>query len=154
MTAKSTEPTVEELKAQLEAALAAKAQAEGDLASANEKAAQADDRAAAAEGKVVELNGKLDTAAGQLQEAGNAVAAANAKVEDLEAKAAAAPTAGAAVPGKKPFKAKEVTVVSATQYAYNIDGVRVDDVPKKLLRAPGNLLDVNMDAGLIVEFES
>lgn len=52
------------------------------------------------------------------------------------------------------MKTSVVNVVSNTDYSYLIEGVLVTpDAPKKLERREGNLLDCQIKAGLIVEYE-
>lgn len=127
------------------------------------------------------LQGDLDTAAadvtrlqGELEKAGRDLDDATAREADLKNQVTSANDAKAAVERKleeaerslaeaasaqvkQPKVAKPVmlNVVSNTNYSYDIgDGIRVTpDVPVKALRSPGNLLDCNMNAGLIVEYE-
>lgn len=116
---------LEELKAKLAAAEARANSAEGEAEAAKNEAAEAKDKADQAEAKAQE--------------------AARQLVELSEAKSEK--TTKAAQP-------KIVTVISLTQYSYLVDGVRVTpDVPVKLEWRPGNLLDCNMKAGLIGEYE-
>ena len=124
---KETPPTIEELQAQ--------------LAAAQEQLAKADETIAAVTEEKQQLAAKADelsTAKGSLE----------AQVADLQAKAGA---------DKAPAKVKKsmLLVVSATDFSYDIgDGLRATpDVPVKAERYEGNLLDSQMKAGYVVEFE-
>ena len=93
-----------------------------------------------------ELKAKLAAAEAKAQEAEGKAQEATRQLEELSAdksrKAAEA------------VKPKILTVISKTPYSYLVDGVRVTpDVPVKLEWRPGNLLDCNMKAGLIGEYE-
>lgn len=83
----------------------------------------------------------------QAQRADEAEKVAQAERERADAAANSA--------GKKTEqKTESVTVVSATDYSYLIEGVRVTpDRPVKLERRFGNLLDVHMNRGLIKVYE-
>ena len=116
---------LEELKAKLAAAEARADSAEGVAAAAKSEAAEAAAKAEEAEGKAQEATRQLE-----------------------ELSAAKSRKAAEAV------KPKILTVISKTPYSYLVDGVRVTpDVPVKLEWRPGNLLDCNMKAGLIGEYE-
>lgn len=87
------------------------------------------------------------------EQALQAKAEAVTRAETAEQAARSAPQA----PQKKAFKAKLVTVISATGYNYLLEDnvTRITpNAPVKAERAPGNLLDALMDTGSVVEFES
>ena len=125
-------PTIEELQAQL-------AKAEQTAREATEAAQAAQEEKQSLAEQVTGLQGTVQTL--------------ETKKGELEDKLAAAPTK-AATPAK--VKKQTVLVVSATDYSYDIgDGIKVTpDVPVKAERYDGNLLDAQMKAGYIVEFEA
>lgn len=109
----------------------------------NEKVEGADQELEALKQKLAEAEGRAEAAEKAVEEA---------KAEAEKAKAQAAEAAK----GKSARKAKteSVRVVSATNYSYLIDGTRVTpDIPVTLERREGNLLDAQMKAGLIKEYE-
>ena len=93
-----------------------------------------------------ELKAKLAAAEARAESAEGKAQEATRQLEELSADKSRKTT--------KAAQPKIVTVISLTQYSYLVDGVRVTpDVPVKLEWRPGNLLDCNMKAGLIGEYE-
>ena len=125
---KETPPTIEELQAQ--------------LAAAQEQLAKADETIAAVTEEKQQLAAKADELSSQAD-------ALKTQVADLQAKPGA---------DKAPAKVKKsmLLVVSATEFSYDIgDGLRATpDVPVKAERYEGNLLDLQMKAGYVVEYKA
>ena len=100
------------------------------------------------------LQAKLAEAEAKAAAAEQEAAEAKAATAAAEAKAAAAEKSAKAAPKAKAVKTETLKVVSATEYTYLIDGVRVTpDIPVSLERREGNLLDAQMKAGLIRVYE-
>ena len=139
---KGNAPTVEELQAQLAAAQEA-------LATSNtEKEALAQSNSALTEANA-DLATKAEGLEGQVGQLETAKGALETQVAELQAKPAA--------PDKGPAKVKKsmVLVVSATDFSYDIGNgqTATPDKPIKAERYEGNLLDSQMKAGYVVEFE-
>lgn len=111
-----------------------------DVEALQAKLAEAEAAAAAAELEAAEAKAAAEKAA-------ETAAAEKARADAAEKSAKAAPKA-------KAMKPETLKVVSATEYTYLIDGVRVTpDIPVSLERREGNLLDAQMKAGLIRVYE-
>lgn len=139
---KDTPPTLEELQAQLAAAqeaLAASNTEKDALVQSNSELTQANS----------ELATKAEGLEGQVGQLESAKGALETQVAELQAKPAA---------DKGPAKVKKsmVTVVSATDFSYDIGNgqTATPDKPIKAERYEGNLLDSQMKAGYVVEFSA
>lgn len=123
----------------------------------NEKVEGADQELEALKQKLAEAEGRAEAAEKEKALLAEKAEAAEKAVEEAKAEAEKAKAQAAeAAKGKSARKAKteSVRVVSATNYSYLIDGTRVTpDIPVTLERREGNLLDAQMKAGLIKEYE-
>lgn len=137
----SKAPTVEELQALL-------AKAQEDNAKLTQEKAELEDANKEFAGANEALVNEKTALEGRVSEA-------EQKAKDAETAAAAAAAASLSTKKSKPAKDREVNVVSATPFSYLMeDGQRVSpDRPIKLTLREGSLLDANMKAGLIVEYE-
>lgn len=136
------QPTLEELQAAL-------AQAQADLEKSNTEKQELLQAKTELEQTTAELNTKVEGLEGQVGQLESAKGQLETQLASIDA-----PKAGTKPAAK--VKPVMVTVVSATQFSYDIgNGQRATpDVPVKAERYPGNLLDSQMNAGYVVEFES